>query len=104
VADDDDPMDCDYEVKEREVGSRRKAPPRHLSEPSPSESEDGDSGDDKERDGGGEDEESVDEGLEYNPRLVVSPIDISSPPTRRKEWGKDQFHAYHRACDLKHWS
>lgn len=28
VVDDDDPMDCDYEVKEREVGSRRKAPPR----------------------------------------------------------------------------
>ena len=104
VADDDDPMDCDYEVKEREVGSRRKAPPRRLSESLPFESEEDDSGDDEERDGGGEDEESTDEGLEFNPRLVVSPIDTSSPPTRRREWDGYLFHAYHRACDLKHFN
>ena len=64
VTDGDDPMDCNYEVEEEEMGSKKKAPLRRLPEPSrtPSSSE------------GEEDEGSTDEGLEYNPRLVVSPL------------------------------
>ena len=88
VTDDDDPMDCDYEVEEREVGSRKKAPPRRLSEPSPSESEDDDSVGNEERDGGGEDEvESTDEGLEYNPRLVVCPHQHVKPAHQKEGMG-----------------
>ena len=71
VIDGDDPMDCDYEVEETETRSRKKAPPRRLPEPSPPGSEEDDNIED-------EDEGSADEGLEYNPRLVVSAIDISS--------------------------
>lgn len=47
VIDDNDPMDCDYEVEEREMGRWRKAPPRQLPKPSPSGSEDDDSDDDE---------------------------------------------------------
>ena len=69
VTNGDDLMDCDYEVEEKEMGSKKKALPRRLAEsqhtPSPSGGED-DSYDDEE-------EGSADEGLEYNPRLVVSP-------------------------------
>ena len=47
MADDDDPMDCDYEVEEGEMGSMRRAPLRRLLEPSHYEGEDDDSGDDE---------------------------------------------------------
>ena len=97
VIDGDDPMDCDYEVEETETRSRKKAPPRRLPEPSPPGSEEDDNIED-------EDEGSAEEGLEYNPRLVVSAIDMSSPPTRWKKWDEDEFQSYHHACDLKHFS
>ena len=91
VTNGDDLMDCDYEVEEKEMGSKKKALPRRLAEsqrtPSPSRCED-DNYDDEE-------EGSTDEGLEYNPRLVVSPIDVSSLPARRKKWDEDHFQSNH---------
>lgn len=102
----DDPMDCDYEAKEEGMESKKKAPPRQLPEPScipsPLGSEEDDNDGDEERGGGDKDEESANEGLEYSPRLVVSPIDMSSTPSRRKKWNEDRFQSYHHACDLKH--
>ena len=83
-------MDCDYEVEEKEMGSKKKPLRRRLPEslctPSPSGSEDDSDGD--------EEEVSADEGLEYNPRLVVSPIDVSSLPARRKKWDEDHLQSY----------
>jgi hypothetical protein len=48
VVDDNDLMDCDYEVEGTEMGSKRQAPPRWLLELSPPRSEEDDSIEDKE--------------------------------------------------------
>jgi hypothetical protein len=51
---------------------------------------DGDDGSDDEEEGNEgaegaeEEEECSDKGLEYNPKIVVSPISTASPPTDRK--------------------
>ena len=65
---------------------------------------DGDDGSDEEE--GNEDEEGVeeeeksgDEGLEYNPRIAVSPM--SGLPTHRKKWNEDHFKDFHDAYELK---
>jgi hypothetical protein len=69
-------------------------------------SDGGDESDDEEEDSEGEEaakeeEESSDEGFEYNPRTVVSPIEVLGPPTHPRRCKEDHFKAFHDAIELK---
>ena len=88
--------------------------PSLSSMPQPSSSFGGDGGDDddsnedeEEEEGNeeeGEEVESADEGLEYNSRVVVYPIDVTSVPRNQKNWREDHIWDFHEACDLKQFS
>jgi len=48
--------------------------------------------------------ESIDDDVEYNPWMKVSPIDVLGPPARRVNWRRDNFRGFHRVCGIKKFS
>lgn len=89
--DKDEEDDDDEEEEEGEEGDQEEQTDDNGDEEEESEGEDL----------GGGDTESDDEDGEYNPRMLVSPIDVSGPPARRKNWKENQFKDFHTACNIK---